>query len=178
MLDEVDDDLRNLTGGVHRIHKVASQGALGHGAELGLGGILGEDHSAVLLDGGSAQRTVTPGTREDHTDGALLEFGRQAAKEAVDGKMAGRAWIPRHESELAVLQFNVMLYRDDVDVIRFGANTIRDLFDSDRFATIFAQHVGEVAFAVGSEVLNDDVGQPRVGRYGADEFAKGGETAC
>ena len=135
-------------------------GAARHAVEFGGLRSLHDDHAVLFLDGAHAEGSVAARSREDDADGALpLVLGERTEK-IVDGQTLPPRGRDFEQLQRTVEQGHVMAGRDDVGTVRPDDHAVRHLVH--RHARVALDELGEDAFVVRGEVLDDDKGHTRI----------------
>ena len=161
-------------GGRTKSTQPRGDGAAGHAVVLGGGFILGEGNAALGLDLGQTEAAVAAGAGENHADGVrALGFGEGAHKE-IDGQMLA-ADLAGGEVQGMVLNGHGGIGRNDVDVIGLDLHAI--LHFDDGHGCGAGDQLGEHAFVLGIEMLNEDESHSGVGREMGEKFGEGFQAA-
>ena len=115
-----------------RVDDARRDGAPGHLVVLGVGGVLGEDEPAGLLDGPHADGPVVAGPREDDGDGVVAPGPGERPEEVVDGPPQPPLGLQRGQPEVPVLHVEVPVRGDHVDAALLDPGPLGDLDDRDR----------------------------------------------
>ena len=91
--------------------------------------VLDKGNAVCSLDRPQPQRTVGTRARKDDPDGFTALIFRQRPKETVDGHAPGVGLRTRQQVEHAVQDGQVLVGRDDIDMVALQPLSIRDLGD-------------------------------------------------
>ena len=165
--DETDEVARQILRLSHHIGQAGVNGALGHGIELRRFGILHEHQPGLLLDRTQAQGAVRTHAGKDDADAESAPIFRKGAEKEIDGQMEPMRRLQFMEMEHAMPDRQILVRRDDVDVVGLGLHAFRHLLDRHRRHPL--QQLGHQAFPGRIEMLDDDIGHAGVLRNMTEE---------
>ena len=148
----------------HRQHEIDQPGGnrvSRHIAVLGFVRILRDHEPAVFLDPLQARRSVRAGPREHHAGRPRSPRVCERSKEQIDRRAALLDARHAGNGNLLAVDTQETVRRDDVHLIGLDSHSLLDLDDGNPGRGL--QHFGEMAFMIGGEMEDDDVGGPGVG---------------
>ena len=154
---------RHLIGRQHEIGQPGGNGGAGHPVELGAFFILHHDHAAIFLDNAHAASAVAAGAGQDDRDRFFALIFRQGTQEHIYGQLDPLAVILIAQQQFAVEDGEVLLGRDQIDMVRLNGHSVLSPMHQHR--GFFGQQFDHQAFVVGREVLDDDKTQATIRRH-------------
>jgi hypothetical protein len=167
--------LGDLFGWKNEVDRAGGDGGVGHVVELGRVLLLGEGQTPFCLDRPKTQRPVRHRARENDPDRPCLVLLGERAHEVVDRELAAALARPRVDPERTVDQGNLRVGGNHIDVVRLNAHPAPDL--EHAHGRRAAEDLLEHAFALGIEVLDEDVRHARVWRQVLEKLREGLESA-
>jgi len=171
MVDVPEEFCREFLGGCHEVGEAGLDGAPWHAVVLRGGGVLDHRHAHLLLDGPEAQRAVRAHAGEDDPDGPVLLVERELPEEGVDGEPESAGGRGLEKFEDPVQDGEILVRRDDVDLVRLHLQAVPRLRDLHRSKPL--DELGHDPLVGGVEVRDEDEGVAGVGRHIVEELFEG-----
>ena len=170
MLDESQEDLGHLLHGQDVVDQSRGDRAAGHAVVGCRLRVLGQGQAAVGLDGLQAVRALGAGPGEDDADGLLVAVLGQGVEEEINGYPPPAALGRRGQVEHLVADGDVLVRRNDVDMIGLDRHSVLRLHD--RHGRVRGEQLDHVALAGGVEVRDEHERQAIVRRHRIQERAE------
>lgn len=152
----------DLRGGQDVVRHTGRDRALGHVGVLRRRDRLHEDESTGGFHLPRAQRAIGERAREDDAHRPRPRVGGERSEEPVDDMLVARTRLTRQEAKKTARQFDMMIGRQDIDVIRLDAHAVFDDVDGLRRESLHDGH--HLALVFGVKVRDENERQARLCR--------------
>jgi hypothetical protein len=170
LVDVVEQTRPDLLGRQDGVDQTGGDDAARHAVELGRLRILGHQETAGVVDGHRTARAVRAGAGEDDADGVIAELLGQRTEEQID-RQGQPTRVLRTQAQHVAADGHQTRRRDQMHPIGLDAHVVLDRHH--RHGRVTREQIAHHALMVGRQMLDDDIGRPRICRQSLEEPLQG-----